>query len=468
MMTDGLTGTIGRRKIPMRIRESGLSAACRPAAKNRNVWPSAACGNPNVQRTNYQLGQALIALDRTDEAELFLGGSAQLQEYLYRAHVVYGAKPGEDVDELGAAANAAESLGLLLESHGWAHLALAIDSTMPEALRILRQALPTPEESPDRCHQKSNIALHVDYSNYPFPRPTDVETKDGVPSAAVTDSGAIRFEDQAEAAGIVFQYFNGGNPDEQHVVPLYEQTGGGIGSLDYDTDGWPDLYLTQGCAWPPSPRQDQHFDQLYRNTGAGMFTDATTHAGIAGNGFGQGVAAGDFDNDGFEDLFIANIGPNRLWKNNGDGTFTDITHDSRTDDNAWTTSCAICDLNGDRLRDIYAVNYLGGNDLFTRKCRFPDGSPRPCQIQSYEAAHDRLSLNLGDGRFKDVTVDAGIRSPEGRDLGIAAEKFDDSETIDLFIANDASPNFYFRNVSARGAATPKFEDLGLLAGLAAN
>ena len=151
----------------------------------------------------------------------------------------------------------------------------------------------------------------------------------------------------------------------------------------------------------------------------------TAAAGIVESRFSQGIAVGDFDADGFPDLYVGNIGPNCLYRNNGDGTFADVTAASGTaGGDAWTTSCALADVNGDGLADIFVVNYVHGPGMFERPCLLPDGSPRLCTPHEFSATDDQLFLNLGDGRFREIGGEAGLRVPEGKGLGLVIADFD--------------------------------------------
>ncbi|HND51483.1 MAG TPA: VCBS repeat-containing protein, partial [Pirellulaceae bacterium] len=259
----------------------------------------------------------------------------------------------------------------------------------------------------------------------------------------------------ARDVGVDFVFRNGGRSETAGEF-MYEFSGGAAAVLDFDRDGWPDLYLSQGADWPPSADQKRFLDQLYRNQGDGRFVEVAGTAGIFENGFSQGVAVGDFDNDGFPDLYVGNIGPNRLFRNNGDGTFDDVTVESGTAGDSWTTSCAMADLNGDGMPDLYVTNYLADDRLFDKPCLMPDGSPRLCTPHEFPAAQDRLYLNLGDGRFVDVTEKVGIKVPDGKGLGVVVGDFDGSGRLGVFVANDAVPNFLFMSDVAYkpGESTP--------------
>ena len=434
----------------------------------RCLWESVR-REPNSQDANYQLGQSLIALNLPDEAAPFLRRSEKLQEYLYRAHMVHIATPGSDAVELRNAAMSAQSLGLQWEAAGWAMQVLADRPGAIWARKCVSEVLQVGREPPmTRCHPDFNPALQVDYSRYQtFDWRIETDARPAPPTVD-TEAPLIQFTEQARPLGIDFQYFNGGDPGQEHFVPLYEQTGGGAAAVDFDSDGWCDLYLTQGAPWPPDGAHHQKLDRLYHNRASAMFIDATAAARIEEPGFSQGVSFGDVNCDGFSDILVGNIGANRLLLNQGDGTFRDASADIASAGTAWTTSCSIFDLNGDALPDIYAVNYLAGADLFDRACHNTDGSRRPCPIQSYEPAQDRLLVNLGDGSFEDVTRASGIAVSGGRGLGIAIVRLDESATPAVYVANDVSPNFLFINQSLPGPSSPDYHDRALVAGAAVN
>ena len=276
----------------------------------------------------------------------------------------------------------------------------------------------------------------------------------------------VRFEDLAQAAGLDFQYVNGRDP-RKVGFRMYEVDGGGVGILDYDCDGWPDIYLTQGCRWPPDPEQTEFYDRLFRNLGDGRFDDVTTQAGLRENGFGQGLAVGDIDNDGYPDLYIANFGKNRLYHNCGDGTFEDITAQAGLTGNVWTASCVIVDLNADSYPDIYEVNYLKDEEkMFDRLCPDSKGNPRICPPIVFDAEQDCLYVSRGDGTFHECGEEAGMHDVGGKGLGIVAADFDDSGKISLFIANDVVENFYFYNETPGPGEPIKLVEQALVRGLA--
>lgn len=421
-----------------------------PAQAARCFWESLK-RDPNNPGANYQLGRLLAALDRDEAAVVFLERSRLLNSYVNAVKVAEKRKEVEQVVDL------AERLGLAWEAWGWAKLS---GQTPPQPERTLLT----------RTADRDNPAFTIDLADVRLPD----RLKSGPdPSPAGRGDPArisIRFRDTARPAGIDFRYVNGGRPREEGIRFLQESTGGGVAVLDYDADGWPDLYVAQGCRWPPAESQDKDMDRLFKNLGDGHFSDVTEQAGLQENRFSQGVAVGDINNDGFPDLYVGNIGANRLYLNNTDGTFRDVTQEtgsSGVGDQRWTTSCLVADLNGDGHPDIYSANYLGGPDVFTRVCRV-DGREHLCAPQAFPAAADRLYLGDGAGGFAEVTDQAGLVAVDGAGLGLVAVNLGVSGQLSLFVANDARPNFLFINRTAGRGRPPRFDERALRAGVALN
>jgi tetratricopeptide (TPR) repeat protein len=281
------------------------------------------------------------------------------------------------------------------------------------------------------------------------------------------------FTDDAEVCGLRFRFENGATPSRQ--IP--ETMSGGVGLLDYDGDGWMDVYLVQGGPFPPpgtgSPApgdghglaaQPPSGDRLFRNRGDGTFEDATAASGIANlaRGYGHGVAVGDYDNDGHPDLFITRWRAYALYRNQGDGTFRDVTQAAGLGgDRDWPTSAAFADLDGDGDLDLYVCHYLKWDAEHPQIC-FDEEKKKTsyCAPQRFRHLPDHLFRN-DCGHFVDVTNQAGINDWHGQGLGVVAIDLDDDGRVDLFVANDQSLNYFFR-----GRGGLKFEEIAEISGLA--
>ena len=410
---------------------------------------------PNFRGANYQLGRLLEVLDHEDQARLFLDRAARLEAYERtirlvetRLHVEEGWE--EETWLLGTASRQVIELGRLWEGLAWALVALQYVDDLNWARAAIEQIEPKLVRSRDLSQTvpEANPAVQVDLSSYPFPAwPSPDPVSDPGPSSPdPAVAGGVRLLDIAAAAGLDFAYFN--SPDHAtEGARMFEFTGGSVAVLDYDLDGWPDLYFSQGCRWPPGDADSPEYrDRLYRNTGDGRFADVTDEAGLGDGRFSQGAAVGDLDNDGWPDLYVANIGANRLYRNNGDGSFSDISDSFGTLTGDWTTSCLIADLDGDGIPDLYDVNYLDGPGIFTTICNTA-GVPVGCSPNEFDGLQDRLWLATGRG-YRDVTESSGVAVADGKGLGIVAADFDRSGRLGLFIANDSVANFLFLPSSA--------------------
>lgn len=240
-----------------------------------------------------------------------------------------------------------------------------------------------------------------------------------------------------------------------------ETMAGGVALFDYDGDGHLDIYLTNGAEMPALKKTSpKYWNRLLRNDGNGDFYDVTEEAGVAGTGYDTGVAIGDYDNDGDKDLFLAGVHRNTLYRNNGDGTFADVTSESGLTRSSgkhgpwWAVGGAWLDFDNDGDLDLFVVNYLQWNPDTEPACLFR-GERDYCHPKHYQGLPNHLYRNNGEGTFTDVSGPSGIRAHVGKGMGAAAADFDRDGLLDIFVANDKLPNFFFHN-----QGSGKFEEIG--------
>ncbi len=245
-----------------------------------------------------------------------------------------------------------------------------------------------------------------------------------------------------------------------HLKNIVESVGGGAAFLDYDQDGYIDIYTCNGT-WiegfskseKPEKLTENH---LYRNLQDGTFEDVTKKAGIGGPSYSMGVTVGDFNNDGYPDIYVSNYGSNLLYKNNGNGTFTDVTKHAKVGGGKeCSVGVAWLDFDNDGLLDLYVGNYLNFNPEY-KYYYTPDGFPGPL---AYDSQTDILYHNKGDGTFEDVTKKMGIIDVDGRAMGVGAADYDDDGFIDIYVANDHTINYLWHNNEGKG-----FSDRAIMSG----
>jgi hypothetical protein len=276
---------------------------------------------------------------------------------------------------------------------------------------------------------------------------------------------AIKFEDIAQKAGVHFVTENSPTPEKHQP----EAMPAGVALFDYDGDGLLDIYLVNGAEMPSLVKTGpKYYNRLFHNNGDGTFTDVSERAGVTGAGYGMGAAAGDYDNDGRPDLFVANVNGNQLFHNNGDGTFTDVTAKAGLGGavykgrKMWSIAAGWFDYNNDGLLDLFVANYCQWDPRYEPVCQGLDGRGY-CHPGSFGPLPNTLYRNNGDGTFTDVSVETGISSVLGKGMGVVFADYDSDGFLDVFVANDNSPNLLFHNMGGK-----RFEEVGFQAGVAYN
>ena len=274
------------------------------------------------------------------------------------------------------------------------------------------------------------------------------------PAAAV-----IRFENVSEKSGLEFVL-------QQHATPredMVETMAGGLAVFDYDGDGRPDIFFTNGAALPSLTKQSSSdWNRLYHNDGDFHFSDVTERAGVAGVGYTTGAAVGDYDNDGHADLFVAGVQHNQLLHNTGRGTFEDVTAAAGIKNYTWSVAAGWLDYDNDGRLDLFVVNYVDWTPEGNEYCGDRSRNIRvSCHPKHYRGLANALYRNRGDGTFEDVSEKSGIAAAIGKGMSVAFADYDGDGFTDIFVTNDAVPDFLFHN---KGNGT--FEEVALLAGVA--
>jgi len=274
-----------------------------------------------------------------------------------------------------------------------------------------------------------------------------------------------RFVDRIDESGIAFHHFS--PPTSQSHVHL--AFGSGVGWTDYDGDGWNDLFFCQGQSWTGVNEWDDpdHSNALFRNQGNGTFVDVSRQAGLWDSFYAMGISVGDYNNDGFPDLYVSSFSRNRCYRNNGDGTFTEVGRELGVAESRYSSSCTWSDIDADGNLDLYVVNYLKITAEDYPLCRkHVSGQPVSviCHPRYLQPEYDVLYHNLGDGRFADMTERAGLkREPPRQGLGIVTADLDRDGDADLYVANDTVPNHLWVNQE-----NGTFTDQGVISGTALN
>ena len=410
-----------------------------------DAYREALRARPDDRKALYRLGQALVRLGRAEEGRPLLARAEEvrlrdLTIVLEMDRCLRGALDAELFEKI---AGLCQQAGLAFEARGWYQQAVGLDPTRPSAQAGLA-ADSGPTEPPALALRRKST-------------PSMVAGAEA--SSAPVPGRHVRFEDVAEKWGLAYRY----NAWPSGNLFLGDTMGGGVGLIDYDEDGWLDVYFVDGCRLPIQPGEDPSPNKLFRNRRDGTFEDVTDRAGVGGHGYGMGCAVGDYDNDGHDDLYVTGLGRAILYRNRGNGTFEDVTERARVGSDRWSTAAGFGDLDGDGDLDLVVVTYVEADPRKVPECLDPTGRPFHCPPGQFQPQFDHLFRNEGDGTFKDVSHEAGQEVPGGLGLGLAIADLDEDGRLDLFVANDAAPNFFFRNLGDL-----KFEELGATSGLAYN
>ena len=269
-------------------------------------------------------------------------------------------------------------------------------------------------------------------------------------------SETVQFNTAASRVGVDYQHENGATPDKY----MPETMAAGAMILDYNNDGWADLFFINGGSFVDKRIAASARHRLYKNTGDGRFRDETESSGIGVSGFGMGACSADYDNDGWSDVYVTAVGPDRLYRNTGKASFTDVSAAAGLGEDLWSTGCSFADIDNDGDADLYVARYVDFSVQNNKYCTLFEAVRSYCHPHVYNSMPDILYRNNGNGTFSDITKEAGI-TKAGNGLGVVFGDYDDDGWMDIYVANDSTPNFLYHN-KGKGI----FEEVGFWAGVA--
>ncbi len=429
--------------------------------------------DPDHAAANYGIAQALVRLHREEESQVFAKRVATIEQLTVALEKVN--PETKYLPPMETVAEKTFELGRQAESWAWTRLGLTIN---PRSKTLMTLAEQLKKKSGPLMELRSAIGWTIrgdTYRDLPLPNwdkaTLEIESNSDK-SNGLTQSRTANSLFAEINPGLDFVYFASRQPP---IVGrrMFESTGGGIGVLDFDRDGWPDLFFSQGTVWPVDGNDSAHNDRLMRNRGSGVqkiearFEDVTLLAGIREAAFGQGVAVGDINSDGFDDLYVANVGKNQWWINQGDGTFRDGNKFVDTPDDAWTVSVFIADLNGDGHAEAYDARYVEGNNVYERLCNV-NGQPRTCPPTVFTPSKGRLLTSNDQGTLIDIskaTMNDSVH--EGNALGVVVFRELGEKLPSVFLGNDQIANLYLKPKPSQDAPLGfVYEDEALPRGLA--
>lgn len=417
--------------------------------------------NPTDRRTMQRLAKVFDALGEADQAEQYRRRGVAMAQTEATCDSLQAVTPADNQSRLAIRKQFMRQtleLERPFESLGWASLIFPLSATQQQqAIIQQRNALLESADARSMSREAAMIGMSIDtyqfgnaFEKFINNEPSPTTTNELV---EIEPLASPAFSDVAQKAGLNFQWFQ----DKEinlASIPIHESIGGGISVIDYDHDGWPDLYLAQGSGEPPTDKCTRSH-MLTRNL-EGQFQEITTHAGAENYHYGSGISAGDVNQDGWLDLLVGSLGTNRLLINNGDGTFRDATNQLGLCSDQFTTSLGIADLDGDSLPDLYEAVYIEMDGAFALPEIGKDGREvQPSPLEFY-AESDRWFRNTGDGSFSVQPIPREVARP-GTSLGLMITNFDDQAGNEIFIGNDVRPNHFLRHQN-RSADTGQNDD----------
>lgn len=430
--------------------------------------------DPDHQAANNGMAQCLVALGRDADAKPFARRASLVDKLIVTLEQVNPRT--RHFPPVEGMAQITYELGRLHESWAWARMAHSLEQnsrTLNGLMAMLKGMGIT--SYPVRT-EEAFLVRGDRFRDLPLPNfdpESNAKAKQESTSSTGTRENLGTSVFQELNHGIDFRYFASREPPILGRR-MFESTGGGIGVLDYDRDGWPDVFFAQGVLWPVDGKDAAHSDKLFRNRGGqfttnkeAQFLDVTSLSGIREAAFGQGVAVGDINNDGFDDLYVANIGRNQWWINQGDGTWANGNGIIDSPPEAWTVSIAIADLNNDGNTEVYEARYVEGNDVYDRLCNV-EGKPRTCPPTIFTPSKGRLLRFTNDAVLDDIsrsTISDSVK--EGNALGLVVFRMAGETLPGIFVGNDQVANLML--VAKKSPDAPlgiQFEDEALVRGIA--
>lgn len=396
--------------------------------------------NPSDRVAFQRLAKVFDALGRADDAAQFRARGIRVSDTEFTAEEIY--KSATDLAARKRMPRYMLDLGRPFETLQWNLMLLPHDATQQQSVIAQQrnsflgnaEVMAMAAESALSGNDPNAFSIAEALKSLTTLSGEDVSLVD----TEVTPLATPKLSNVAKGVGLDFSWYKDTEIDLKSI-PIHESIGGGIGILDYDLDGWPDVYLGQGSGEPPTDACTRS-NALFRNF-AGNFDEATVSANVTDFNYSSGITAGDVNQDGFVDLFIGSLGHNRLLINNGDGTFRDATDDLGEIEDQFTTSLAIADINGDGLPDLFEAIYIEMKGAFELPKKDVDGRElQPSPLKHY-AECDRWYENLGDGRFKPRTVSREVAKP-GTSLGLIVTDFNGNGDNEIFVGNDVRANHF--------------------------